>query len=221
MTQTETEIPFSDPIYGWYRLIYGQSLESLINLSDRYERQYLAWEEVRKGRNPYFENGTGFEGYFVGMCTSPEEALSRILKIGQSMLTNLCNLHRYEARFQSRLLKVLTEDVIDITAMSEWSIELGAMLARLRCNLFQNRKAAAFQIETYQIVRYLPPIKYVEYANQIRQHYELTYRRSASSRLVVQSSQLTDADQNAWRVVQSIGKFGHPLVREFMVLSTN
>lgn len=214
--EIDKEVPFGDWIHFWLQVTHGTTLGTLIQRSDEYERPYLAWELVRKGKNPYFENGTGFEGYFVGVCNSAGEALQNLLKLGQDMLEHITRLHRYEYQFRSRLLKTLTGELNDPHAMSEWSAELGAELAKLRCNLLRNRQANAFQTDTYRTVRWLPRIDYVENDHTIRQHYRIVYRSAPGARLVVAPGGLKPSEQEAWLVVQSVGKFGHPLVREFI-----
>jgi hypothetical protein len=210
------EVPFGDWIQFRLRLTHEQRLDNLIELSKVYERHYLAWESVRKGGNPYFENGTGFEGYFVGACASPDEALEKMLTIGQKMLTNILHLHRFDGLFRSRLLKLLTDEQIDSRAMAEWSVELGAQLARLRSNLLYNRQANTFQTETYLAVGGLPQIEYVEDDHTINQHYIIACRKVRHPRIVVYPEVLNSTERDAWLIMQSVGKLGHPLVRQFM-----
>src|SRR5262249_11050633 len=137
----------------------------LIKESCQFERQYLAWETVRQGGNPFFENGTGFEGYFIGCCHAPSEALTQLLSLGHQILTNISRLHRFEYQFQSRLHKTLMGELEDLRAMSEWSDEFGATLARLRCKVLCNKDAQRFQSATKQIVDRLPPITYINSDN--------------------------------------------------------
>jgi len=210
----DKDIPFSDALY-WQLQGRHEQLEAVIRHSSQYERHYLAWEEVRKGRNPFFENGTGFEGYFVGVCSSSEEALQRILTINRELLENLSKLHRFETRFRSRLLKTLTGEVNnDYRAITEWSAEFGAVLARLRCNVRHNRQSDLFQAETYQLVQWLPSIQYSLKEHNIQEHYAVARVSDHSSKIIVTTAMLKPTDQEAWLVAQSIGKFGHPLVRE-------
>jgi hypothetical protein len=209
-------VPFGDWIQFRLRLTHEQRLDTLIKLSKVYERPFLAWESVRKGGNPYFENGTGFEGYFVGACASPAEVLERLLTIGQKMLTNILRLHRFDKRFRSKLFKLLTDEFVDPHAMSEWSIELGAQLARLRSLLLYNRQANVFQTETYLAVRGLPQIEYVEDDHTINQHYTVACRRVRCPRMMVYPETLNPTEQDAWLIMQSVGKLGHPLVRQFI-----
>ena len=220
MLQVSNEIPFGDCISSWLQMSQRYGLDSLVELSSYYERSYLAWEEVRKGRNPYFVNGTGFEGYFVGICSSPDEALDRILDVNQQMLANLLRLHRFDPRFRSRLLKTLTGESSDRQAMSEWSTEFGAALARLHCAVTQDRRVAHFHDETRGIVQWLPAITYSQVDHRIKQAYAVEDDSTPYGyRTIVNVTGLEPSKQDAWMVAQSIGKFGHPLVREFLRLN--
>lgn len=195
-----------------------------IEESHYHDSQYLAWENVRKKRNPFFENGTGFEGYFVGICLSPEEVLEKILIINKDILNNLVRLYRFDYSFQSRLFKALTEDRADTKAMHDWAAEFGAALAKLRMNVHEvhNPTADYFRSETYRIVKALPPIRYSEVEYQIGQHYVVGfYNGQHNHQLVIMPSMLKPNDQDPWLVAQLIGKFGHPLVREYLRCCVN
>jgi hypothetical protein len=216
IVRIDTDIPFGELIYWRHHLACKASLETLIRLSHYYSEHYLAWEEVRKGINPFFVKGTGFEGYFVGICNSPEDVLEQLLRLGHEMLDNLTRLHPFEKRFQAKLLKALHGQATDPKAIAEWSAEFGAALARLRCNVIRNQQADAFHSHTYQIVRSLPPIQYETNDHTIRQHYAILACEGQSSRIVLDPRALRSLDQEAWLVVETIGRFGHPLVREFV-----
>jgi len=218
MVEIDRGVPFGDDIYWWLKTRRGEGLENLEKLSSQFERRFLAWEEVRHGRNPYFVTGTGFEGYFVGSCQSPEQALNEILRLGREMQGNLVKLHRYDHRFQSRLFKTLQGELGDLKAMSEWSAELGATLARLRCKLLGNRQAEAFHNETYRLVETLPSISYMEAGHTIKQHYAVVAHPTQGPKIVVELGILKPTDQDAWVIAKSVGRFGHPFVREFMGL---
>jgi hypothetical protein len=212
----ESTVPFSSSMYWWLRAVQDLSLEALIQSSRQYDRPYLAWETVRRRRNPFFENGTGFEGYLIGVCRSPDEALEQILLVGQGMLDNIIRLHRSDHSFKSRLIKTLLGEAYYPKAVAEWSVQLGATLARLHCNLLQNPQADDFHAETYRIVNDLPPISYRPGDHTLKQAYVLESnggRRFVKA--VVDLHMLKPLQQDAWLVAQSVGKFGHPLVREF------
>ncbi len=212
----ESAVPFSTSIYWWLQAVREQSLDALIQASRHYDRSYLAWETVRMRRNPFFENDTGFEGYLVGLCSSPDEALDRILLVGQEMLNSIVRLYRSDYTFKSRLIKTLAGESYDPRAMEEWSIQFGAMLARLRCNLLQSAQAGDFHTETYRIVNDLPPITYHADEHDLRQAYVLeSDDPQRAARLVIDLATLKPSQQDAWLVARSVGKFGHPLVREF------
>src|SRR5215471_11729107 len=105
-------IPFTDSFYWWLQL-NDFKLSQLVKDSRRYEQPYLAWEVVRKSRNPFFATGTGFEGYFIGMCQSAEEVLDAIIQISRNMLDCIARANRLNYGFQSRLMKTLTGDLSD------------------------------------------------------------------------------------------------------------
>ncbi len=215
-------VPFSDCIYWQLLMNHEQTPTSLLAESHQYDHPYLAWETVRRRRNPYFESGTGFEGYLVGICHSPDEALEQILAISRGMLIGIARLYRFEYGFRSKLRQTLSGEASDPKAIAEWSAQLGAALARLRCNLFHNREADAFREETYQVVSGLPPIDYHAVNHAFRQVYSVDCQHIPNTvKMVINAQQLPTADQEAWLVAQAIGKFGHPLVREFLRASAN
>ena len=212
-----SEVPYSSLIYGWSQT-HGRSLNKLIEHSRRYERPYLAWEAVRKVRNPFFVDGTGFEGYYVGYCHSPQEIVEQLLLIGHEMLTSNCRLYRYNYRFRSRLMKTLLAEMNDAQAIEIWSAQFGATLGRLRCNLPTNMKTRYFQAETYQSTSSLPSICYAEGQWTIEQKYAVPCGGSEPiPRWAVNlESSLKPSDIEACIVIKSIGKFGHPLIREYL-----
>lgn len=218
----DSNVPFSDWIYWKLHESQVNNLLDFIHSSCFYQYRYLAWEEVRIGRNPYFDQGTGFEGYFVGRCIGAEEALLSVIKVGGDMLNNLVRLHRHEYRYQARMLKTLTGEQSDLQTIAEWAAELGAELARLRCNLIRNPEAADFQAETYELVRTLPSIEYQQDAHAIHQHYSLVRRLVENPTNIVNPSLLLKpSQQEAWLVAQLVGKFGHPLIRGALRVSPN
>jgi len=217
-----SSVPYGTRIYWWLQMRSHQPAEALIKESGQFERHFLAWETVRKGQNPYFENATGFEGYLVGCCRSSSEALEQILGLSRDMLTSVSRLHRFDYRYQSRLLKTLTGELEDPAAMAEWSAQFGAALARLRCNVFCSRQVERFQSDTYQHVYLLPPINYTNHEDGIEQLYVIEIPESPNSaKTFVDANTLNLPDQEAWLVAQSIGKFGHPLVREYLRFSSS
>src|SRR5690349_15317994 len=101
----ESEVPFGRALRGWLAL-HDQNLDQVVK-HDQMEQHYLAWETVRKQINPYFLHGTGFEGYLVGRCSSPEEALDAIITINQHILDTIIRLYRFQPEFRSLLMKTL------------------------------------------------------------------------------------------------------------------
>src|SRR5690348_6209547 len=142
--QVDSKVPFGNSIYAWLNVAQSHTLEEFVAQSRLYEPTYLAWEEVRLGRNPFFENGTGLEGYFVGLCHTPEDVLERLLEIGRDALRHITRIHLHDPHFHSVLMQVLFEESDDPTAIAEWSTEFGATLGRLRCNLLNNAEGSAF-----------------------------------------------------------------------------
>jgi len=218
----DSQVPFDVEIAAWQQ-IHGIRLGSLIHESRRFEPAYLAWETVRRSRNPFFLRGTGFEGYFVGLCHSPEEALERILNTSKDILAGIIRYHHHNYLYQSRLMKALTEDNTDAQVIAEWSAILGATLARLRTYVRRSPKAGSFHESTYKIVSQLPPMTYVpkvcpvEQSPRIEQIYHVGRGGDLpGARLEISLNSLKPADQDAWLVAAFIGKFGHPLVREFL-----
>ncbi|HVU13349.1 MAG TPA: hypothetical protein VHD90_18855 [Phototrophicaceae bacterium] len=212
-----SEVPYSTLISEYLQLHF-LSLSKFIDHSRHYERPYLAWEAVRKARNPFFIDGTGLEGYYVGQCLSPEEIAERLLQLGHFMLGSNCQLYRFNYRFKSHLMKTLLGEMSDPLSIEVWSAQFGAVLGRLRCNLLTNTQTRFFQTETYQSTSSLPAIRYTQGCLTIEQEYSVP--RSASESISVWAQPLESAlkpsDSDAYLVIQSIGKFGHPLIRRYL-----
>ncbi|MBX3066051.1 MAG: hypothetical protein KF726_23940 [Anaerolineae bacterium] len=217
----EKNTPFGDYLYSWLHLSVNRNLATVSQLSGQFERPYLAWEIVRKGRNPYFENGTGFEGYFIGQCSSADEALHKLIAVGEEMRQNLFRLYHFDLSFHSKLMRTIMGESADPRAIFEWATEFGAELARLRCNYLRNQEADKFRTETYRLSYALPPINYHEDKDTIRQQYAIYRDSKPSTKEIINPKLLKPAEQDAWVVVQSIGKFGHPLLREFLHFNSN
>lgn len=215
--QVNNEVPFGQPILAWSE-ICNAKLNRLVDHSRPFDSRYLAWETVRKGINPFFVKGTGFEGYLVGVCASPAETIEVVMNYGQQILDRIARLYRYEYRFRSRLIKTLCRESDDPRAMNEWSAQLGATLAQLRCNLDNNLQAQKFQIQTYRIVNNLPPIRYWEDKDTtlLKQNYAFSTLLDSRKVLQIDSHSIQPAHQDAWMVADAIGMFGHPLVREYL-----
>jgi len=217
MKTVEGEVPFGDALLWWIDHLRDDHGLPVSQLSHEFDRSYLAWETVRLSRNPFFSNGTGFEGYWVGLCQSPDAALDQLILIGRATLESQQRLFRYQQGYRRRLLRALQGEGGDLDALAEWSIELGAILGRLRCNLYKNAQAGTFRHETYRQVEGLPPIAYREEHDDLQQMYEVRDADNPSQPLLyVDPNHLRTTDQEAWEVVESLGKFGHPLVREIL-----
>ncbi len=216
-----SEVPFGRAISVELRL-HDRSLAHL-PMKGRIEQRYLAWETVRKKTNPYFAEGTGFEGYLVGICPDAEAALKAIVDSGQHILDAIARLYRFRGSFQTRLMRTLVRETSDQEAIHIWSAYLGAELGRLRVNVPRNKAATLFQTQTYRIVAALPAISYRQTDLDVLQYYTVgcvenltTGTILSSTRLAVSPEMLPARQQDAWLVAQFIGEFGHPLVREFL-----
>ncbi|GIK64922.1 MAG: hypothetical protein BroJett018_27160 [Chloroflexota bacterium] len=215
MVKIESEVPFGHSIYAWL-YVHDKDLAELAPHGET-ERTYLAWETVRKELNPYFELGTGFEGYLVGRCPQPEAALDEVLDIGQHVLDSIALIYRYEYGFRSRLMKTLTREIADESAIRIWSACLGAELAKLRARMLHDVHAQLFQARTYRLVNLLPPMHYTAKNYDVRQTYSIfTDGVGTMPRLYINGDSLKPSQQDAWLVVENIGEFGHPLVRKYL-----
>jgi hypothetical protein len=214
--QITNQVPFAASIYDWLTL-NQVNIQAFEATSHQYDVHYLAWQMVRKERNPYFVNGTGFEGYFVGTCPTPESALTQILAISQQILENIALLHRFEYQFRSMLMKTLVGEKYNLRAVYEWNALLGEALTRLRWRAMQDLEAAAFREETYRLIGVADRFSEIHYLNDtrpLRQEYFVVHNTQGTGhRLLVNSDGLKTQDQDAWLVAQSVGRFGHPLVR--------
>lgn len=211
----DSQVPFGYALSAWLHL-RAEPLNHLIH-HNSVEKAYLAWETVRKESNPYFEQGTGFEGYFVGRCDDPEAALAAILDINQRILEAIARLYRFEFGFRSRLFRTLLRERCDAAALHLWSDYFGAELARLRAQILTEPEAQEFQRQTYRIVSMLPPMIYHERVNDVTQTYAIgAFPTPQYTRLDINFATLKPRQQDAWLVARNIGAFGHPLVRRML-----
>jgi hypothetical protein len=208
-------VPFGHTISAWLHFNH-LPLEQLVR-HDRIEEHYLAWETVRKQTNPFFYEGTGFEGYLVGRCPHAIAALDLLLASCQEILDDLTRLHRFEYTGRNRLMKTLVRESDDLIAIQTWSTYLGAELARLRARILNNQAAQNFQHETYELVHTLPPMVYHETNDDVNQDYAIGWASEhKEERLHISLQILSPKFQDAWLVAQNIGEFGHPLIRRFL-----
>ena len=216
IVKIENEIPFGHMLYALLSL-QDLHLDKLVQ-HDEMEKHYLAWETVRKQTNPYFQIGTGFEGYLISRCADSEAALEAILAISQDVLDAITRFYRYQYRLRSELMKTLTRDSNNIQAIAIWSAYFGAELGKLRAQILGDSKSQAFRAQTYNIVKTLPQIVYHETEKDITQTYAVgSGDTSKTSKLYITSAMLQPAQQDAWLVAENIGEFGHPLVRKLLV----
>jgi hypothetical protein len=211
----KNEVPFGHKLHAW---LYLNDLHLDQLVSHGYvEKTYLAWETVRKESNPYFETGTGFEGYFVGRCTDPEEALNAIITINQNILDAIARLYRFEYHFRTRLMKTLTREESDSGAIHIWSAYLGAELGKLRAQILLEPEALEFQRQTYKIISMFPPMAFYENGNAVMQTYAVgSLPTPHLAKLLVTPHMLNPNQRDAWLVAENIGVFGHPLVRRLL-----
>jgi len=207
----DSEVPFGRLLY--VRLHLKNMSISNLKRPNRMETRYLAWETVRKQVNPFFLNGTGFEGYLVGRCTDPESALDAILAINQNILDAITRLYRFQYGFRSQLMKTLTKESTDTHAIHIWSAYFGAELGKLRAQIYDDPQAQAFRNQTYEIIKSLPPMVYHEIEHDVMQTYAVATGDTTTPRISISLSMLKPCQQDAWVVAENIGEFGHPLVR--------
>ncbi len=212
----DTRVPYSSLLDCWL-CFHDLPFNHLVEYSRRYERAYLAWESVRRTRNPFFQQGTGFEGYFVGINHSPEEMLTSLLDIGHQMLASNCRLYHYNFTFQTKLMHTLNGEISDARAIHVWSASLGAVLGKLRCNIYSNSETWRFQNETYWTVNRLPLMHYCRKDHQVEQEYVLvTESANGFPKPELALNVLKPSDRDAGLVIQTIGCFGHPLIRAYL-----
>lgn len=211
LLHVEGDIPFTEAIYRRLQL-RGEILHPL---NGKNTLPYLAWETVRLGGNPFFVTGTGFEGYLVGLCQSADQALQRILEMSHEILEIIAVRYRLEYGFRQRLMATLVGDKSDPAAIEIWSIQLGAALAKWRCFMETHPEAIEFRLETYRRVKTHPRIAYSIDGDHIHQTFEVCPNCGFTMpRMSIMLPMLKPCDQEAWVVADSIGRFGHPLVRQ-------
>ncbi len=213
--KVESEVPFGHAVHAWLEL-HRTHLDKSAPHGEM-ERRYLAWETVRKQLNPYFQQGTGFEGYLIGRCETPEAALDAVLAISQNILDAIARLYRFEYGFKARLMRTLTRERSDPDAIRIWSSYLGMELGRLRAQIIPIPAAQHFQYQTYRLTSALPQIRYIELPDDVIQTYSIaTDSRTAPYKLTITAQSLNPSQQDAWLIAENIGEFGHPLVRTLL-----
>lgn len=216
LLHVESYVPYCTCI-STHLCLNRRPLEEFERLSRTYERAFLAWETVRRVRNPFFKEGTGFEGYYIGRCQSVDEMIQRLLELGRMMLECNRRYFRYDYAFQARLMDALSGEWADVKALDAWSALLGATLGRLRCMANRVPKAGQYQSETYSLTNSVPPITYRMNGCTIRQEYTLPYPPHLQShKLDISFDSLPPRDQDAAFVIWSVGRLGHPLVRQYL-----
>jgi len=214
--KVHSEVPFGHQLFV---SLYLKDLHlNAVVKHDRMEMHYLAWETVRKQTNPFFQKGTGFEGYLVGHCSDAEAALEEILQINQDILDAIARMYRFEYGFRSRLMKTLVKEANDSEAIQIWSAYFGAELGKLRARILSDNEAQAFRLDTYRIVSTLPTMKYDAVDDDIFQNYAIgTDSEIEYGKLAISIGMLPAHQQDAWLVADNIGEFGHPLIRHLLL----
>ena len=219
--KVEKHVPFGQSLFVYFSIhdVHFTDLPT----KNRIEKSYLAWETVRKMTNPYFTEGTGFEGYLVGTCPTPAAALEAILSANQHILDAIARLYHFDGCFRSRLIQTLNGEIDDPESIHIWSAYLGAELGQLRVHVPRNKSAILFQNQTYQIVALLPPIAYRPLHDDLIQNYGIGYVDNAAAlvtppqpKILIKETMLNPSQQTAWHVATNIGRFGHPLVRKYL-----
>lgn len=213
-TLVESEVPFGRSLYTWL-FLNDLHLNQLVRHDSR-EKHFLAWETVRKQTNPFFLEGTGFEGYLVGRCATPDAALDAIVSINQNILDAIARLYRFQSSLRAKLMKTLVRESSEPEAIHIWSAYLGAELGKLRAQMLQNPEAQGFQNQTYNSIRSLPPMVFHEIQDDVTQTYAIGSSGNNRGKLAINLQILKPSQQDAWLVAQNIGQFGHPLVRRFL-----
>ena len=211
----ENEVPFGHLLYT--KLYLSDSCLDTLVRHDQMETHYLAWETVRKQRNPFFQKGTGFEGYLIGQAVNAEAALDAILTVNQQILDAIARLYRFQSSFRSRLMKTLTKEAGDSASIHIWSAYLGAELGKLRAQMRTNSQAQAYRQQTYQLISGLPPMSFRMVEGDVTQMYTIGAGDDIRvARLLITPQALKPDQQDAWLVAENIGEFGHPLVRKLL-----
>ncbi len=212
----ESNVPYGAAIAAWLAL-RRQPLAELERSSRWYERPFLAWETVRRVRNPFYSMGTGFEGYYIGQCGSSDEMTERLLQLGRDMIASNDLLYNFDYNFKSRLMKALAEEALDLKALNAWSQVLGATLGRLRRMAASSPAASTFQQETYRMTNSVPPIRYTLHDHTVSQTYTLPFPGQHNARAsALDPATVYPADREAAFVITTVGRLGHPLVRQYL-----
>jgi hypothetical protein len=126
-------------------------------------------------------------------------------------------MYHFRYDFRSRLMKTLTREAADPTAIHIWSSYFGAELGRLRAQILYEPEAQEFQRQTYKVISMLPPMTYHQSDHDVTQTYCLTTLYTPPvAKLTVVPEMLRPCQQDAWMVARNIGIFGHPLVRKLL-----
>jgi len=208
----------------WPLIQYGLDSEKLLTAEQKshsMDKAFLRWQRVRLAGVPINGNNsslvtcqTGLEGYLD--VKSAEQLASQILSIGENIWSNIGRAHKNSYKSRNMLEKTILGDGYSLQAAVEWSNILGALLARMRCQIYNNDQAKRFQEFVRREIEGLPHIKYGIDHNRatLLQEYKLPVRGLTTHK--VEGVATTDEQQLYWMTMQNLGMFGHPLVRSLL-----
>lgn len=174
---------------------------------------FLAWMLMRE-RNPFFTQGTGWEGYAVAHTVQPAHVLEWELQLGKSMIDRM-----YEANppgsVRQEYLRFM-EGKLSVANLRYWNAAFGAELARQRARTLQHPLARAYRLQTYQ---QLPTISEVSVALEFGTSFEqymlpqIELHQVQRIDLSREFERMTDLQQVSLRLLCLLGMLGHPAVR--------
>lgn len=196
--------------------IKGLSLRDLVGLvNHNQDRGLLAWQNVKFARNPFFAEGTGFEGYDFGLVQSSAEELENLISDGQGILDSIARLHRNDRQYINVLINTLYGDQHEPRAINEWTDILGALLAKKRAKLINNPVGEKFRTETHTIVGALPKVQWHHSGDNIIKSFSLGQSVDVTGKPKLESYDLTSKQEEALAVMMLLGEYGDPLIRLF------
>jgi hypothetical protein len=213
----ETACPFGE----WLAFLVsktGYHLDDLNQYSDRLMLAYLAWEYVRDGRNPYFRNGTGLEGYLIGRVNHGEEARETLALIGQRILDVAVKRHGSYGWADS-IFRIAANQELHLTDRKRMREVLdildsvfGAELARQRSQMLLCSEAVKFRQETYELVKLRPDINHTILGGKLVMSYCLP-SETVNDKQELTMLGLNPHQQEGLLVAMGIGRMGVPAIR--------
>lgn len=191
---------------------------------------------------------TGFEGYWAGSGTAPEEIIGHEVALGEQLLDGIAQLAGVEHAWHAgldirqnpnavRLLDTALGGHYLLGAAQQLEPLFGELLAKLRATAEKGREPAAyaaFQADVDAAVRLLTPSTYIDPA----QHTPLAQLAATGRNVVgadieeayelpraplvhqhITAVTLRGREQDSYRLLSEIGRLGHPLVRALLHVS--